>query len=149
MSYFEAHVICISNSKALLTDGRNTSVRILTGVCRSRRDPFCEWPILTTIWVMKTLMKTSRKRISVGKSGPTTAPVRSQSKNLTTRQIICAEMVAQTQLCSSFCCVLSRRFPKNCRLEKALQRCAWRDLNCTWKFNNRRKVFIHQGNSQI
>ena len=87
-------------------------------------------------------MKTSTKRMSVGKIGPTTAPVGSQSKHLTTRQLICAQMVVQKQLCSPFCCVLSRRFPKNCRLGKALQRCAWRHLNCTWKFHNRRKECI-------
>ena len=40
----------------------------------------------------------------VGKSGPTTAPVGSQSKNLATRQLICAQMVAQEQLCSPSCC---------------------------------------------
>ena len=49
-------------------------------------------------WVMKT----STKRMSEGKSGPTTAPVVSQSKHLTTRQLICAQMVAQKQLCSPF-----------------------------------------------
>ena len=53
-------------------------------------------------WVMKT----STKRMSMGKSGPTTAPVKSLSKNLTTRQLICAQMVAQKQLCIRFvvCC---------------------------------------------
>ena len=45
--------------------------------------------------------------MSVGKSGPTTAPVGSQSKHLTTRQLICAQMVVQKQLCSPFCCVVA------------------------------------------
>ena len=39
------------------------------------------------------------------------------------------------QLCSPFCCVLSRWFPKSCCLGKALQCCAWHHLNCTWKFH--------------
>ena len=76
-------------------------------------------------WVMKT----STKRMSVGKSGPTMAPVGSQSNHITTWQLIRAQMVAQKQLCSPFCCVLSRRFRKNCCLGKALKRCAWRHLN--------------------
>ena len=78
------------------------------------------------------------------KSGLTTAPIGSQSKNLTTRQLICGPMVSQKQLCSPFRCVLSRRCPKNCRLGKAIQCRAWRHLNFTWKFQNLRK-----GNSNI
>ena len=135
MSYSEAHIICaFQTSKPCSTvDWRAKHV------CDDfdRRVQLQTWHFLwvaafdRNFWVMKT----STKRMSVGKSGPTTAPVGSQSKHLTTRQLICAQMVAQKQLCSPFCCVLSRRFPKKCRLGKALQRCAWRHLNCTWKFH--------------
>ena len=66
-----------------------------------RRVPLQTWHFLWVadfnhhLWVMKTQMKTSTKRISMGKRGPTTAPVGSQSKNLTTRQLICTQLVAQ------------------------------------------------------
>ena len=60
---------------------------------------------------MVTLMKTSTKRISMGKSGSTTAHVGGQRQNLTT-QFICAQMLAQKQLYSPCCCVLSRQFPE-------------------------------------
>ena len=89
-------------------------------------------------WVMKT----STKLMSVGKSGPTAAPVGSQSKNLTTHQLICAQMVTQKQLCSPFCCVVAQVY-KELPLGKTLQCCAWRHLNWTWKFHNHRKEFIH------
>ena len=100
--------------QALFTDGRNTHVMILTGAC-SR----------STLWVVEfnhhlayeNPMKTSTKRISVGKIGPTTTPVKSQSEDLTFHQVICAHVVLGKQLCFRFC-VLSRRFPKNCHLGK-------------------------------
>ena len=97
---------------------------------------FCEWSILTTIWLMKTKMKTLMKRISVDKSGPTTAPVGSQSKNLTTCQLICAQVVLQKQLCSLLCGVLSRGFPTICRLREPFS--AARD-----------SIWIARGNSTI
>ena len=53
----------------------------------------------------------STKRIYVGKSGPTTAPVGS----LTTCQLICALVVLQKQLCYLFCVC---RLAKNYRFEK-------------------------------
>ena len=109
-----SHYLCISNFKAVLTNGRNTSVTIL--IWQARAAPDVTLFVNGRFWPQFLSNETSTKRMSVGKSGPTTAPV-----------------VAQKQLCSPFCCVLSRRFPKNCRLGKALP--AWRHLNCTWKFH--------------
>ena len=134
MSYSAAHIICaFQTSKPCWLMGETR----LWWSWFDRRVQLQTWHFLwvadfdRNFWVMKTSMK----RMSVGKSGPTTAPVASQSKHLTTRLLICAQMVAQKQLCSPFCYVLSRRFPKNCSLGKALQRCAWHHLNCTWKFH--------------
>ena len=56
-------------------------------------------------------MKTSTKRMSVGKSDPTTAPVGSQSNHLTTRQLICAQMVVQKQLLLSVVSPVSKELP--------------------------------------
>ena len=128
MSYSEAHIICaFQTSKPCWLMGETRLWRFW----QARAAPDGTLFVSGRFWPQYlSWMKTS-----MGKSGPTTAPVESQSKHLTTRQLICAQMVAQKQLCSPFCCVLSRRFPKNCRLGKAHQRCAWRHLNCTWKFH--------------
>ena len=72
----------------------------------------------------------------MGKSGSTTAPIGSQIKNLAIRQPICVQVVLQKQLCSPFCYVLSRLFPKNCRLGKPFS--AMRDV-----------IWITRGNSII
>ena len=71
-----------------------------------------------------------------GQRGPTTAPIGIQSKNLTTHQLICAQVVLQKQLCSPVCSVLSRQFPENCRLGKPFS--AVRDV-----------IWIARGNSII
>ena len=56
---------------------------------------------------MTTQMKTSKKRIFVRKRCPTTAPERRQCKNLDTRQILCAQVMLQKQLCSWIWCVVA------------------------------------------
>ena len=129
-----SHYLCIWNFKAVFSCwlmGETRLWRFWQARAASDLTPF----VSGRFWPQFLSNENMDESMSVGKSGPTTASIGSQSKHLTTRHVICAQMVAQKQLCSPFCCVLSRQFPKKCLLGKALQRCAWRHLNCTWKFH--------------
>ena len=124
-----SHFLCISNFK-VLTNGRNTSVTIL--IWQARAAPDVTLFVSGRFWPQFLSNENIDETYVCGQKWPNHG---TRGESELTRQLICAQMVAQKQLCSPFCCVLSRRFPKNCRLGKALQRCAWRYLNCTWKFH--------------
>ena len=51
--------------EALFIDSKNTSVIILTGPFSGA---FCEWSILTAIWLMQAQVKTQTKWLSLGKN---------------------------------------------------------------------------------
>ena len=113
--------------KALPIHRRNTSVLILIDAFIS---PFCVWSILTTIWMMKTRVKTLAKHIWAKVAKPWHPQgVRVQQSKLLLIYLWLGDVF------SVLVCVV-RPVSKELLLEKALQRCAWRHLNCTCKFYN-------------
>ena len=114
MSYAGAHIIYVF---------QNPKHCLLTGETRDDFTCACSRSVLLVVEFDRHLGdENSNGNIEEAylcwQNWPTTAAVGSPSKNLTIRQLMCAQVVLQKQLCSPFCCVLSRRFPKIWRFGK-------------------------------
>ena len=67
---------------------------------------FCEWSILTAIWIMKIQVKTSTKRISGSKNSEPTATAVSHSIDLNSRLLSCSQVMLKSRCFLRFnvCC---------------------------------------------
>ena len=132
------HYFCISNSEALLTDGRNTSVTILTVACSYRRDTFCKWPNLTVILSNENIYETYVCELKWPNHGTRRESAKESNHSLT---YLHSDGFTKAVVFSVSLCVVppvSKELP----LGKKTQGCAWRHLNRTRKFHNHWKECI-------
>ena len=68
--------------------------------------------------IMKTQVKTSTKRVSVGQKWPNHGPTWSENINQASSELICSQVISKSRHSLSFWCVSSHLVSTNCCLEK-------------------------------